>query len=106
MRKLKTRDEIKRYLRSEFLDNDEVTGNASGTYTFNPYRAENYLAHNWGLLAEALKAFKFDDKGSEVLKKGAEWCDVLIRCYLLDECLDKFLDEREKFQARIAPPCV
>lgn len=29
----------------------------------------------------------------DILKKGAEACDVTIRCYLLGECLSKVLDD-------------
>lgn len=64
---------------------DSVTGNASGSYTFNSYQAEMYLAGNWDILAEALDEFCENDV--KVIKKGAEWCDVTIRCYLLGEVL-------------------
>ena len=68
---------------------DEVTGNASGSYTFNTYRAEEYIAHNLDLLGEALREFCCD---VDVLEKGAEWCDVTIRCYLLSGAIAEVLD--------------
>ena len=69
---------------------DSVTGNTSGSYTFNAWRAEEYLRHNTDLLGEALSEFggSFED-----LRRGAEFCDVSIRCYLLSECLSEVLDE-------------
>lgn len=72
--------------------NDSVTGNASGSYTFNTYKAEEYLCHNWGWLEDALYELGYDGD-TNVLGKGAEWCDVTIRCYLLPEILAEVLDE-------------
>ena len=43
------------------------------------------------LLAEAFK--EFGEDGLDILKKGAEACDVTIRCYLLSECLSEVVDE-------------
>lgn len=93
LKKFDSRDEAFESLYEDFWDNDAVTGNGSGSYTFNAWRAENYLAHNWGLLAEALSEFGYTDSDVNILEKGAEWCDSLIRCYLLSECLNAVLDE-------------
>jgi hypothetical protein len=71
-----------------FMD-DSITGNASGSYTFNAYQAEENLAHNWDLLLEVLKAY--DETSINILEKGPEWCDVTIRCYLLNQILMNFL---------------
>lgn len=70
---------------------DSVTGNASGSYTFNSYQAEEYLAGNWDMLAMALDEFGENDV--RVLQKGAEWCDVTIRCWLLGEILQYVLED-------------
>lgn len=71
---------------------DSVTGNASGSYTFSTWKAEEYLCHNLDLLAEACEAF---GSNIDILKNGAEACDVTIRCYLLNECLNNVLDDVE-----------
>lgn len=71
---------------------DSVTGNASGSYTFNSYKAEEYICHNLDLLEEAMSEFGCED--ANALEKGAEWCDVTIRCYLLGEVLREVLEER------------
>lgn len=76
-----------------FLD-DSVTGNASGSYTCNAYNAEEYIAHNLDLLGEALEYF--GDAASDALSRGAEFCDVTIRCYLLGSAIKEALDELEK----------
>lgn len=71
---------------------DSVTGNASGSYTFNAWKAEEYICHNLDLLGEAIGEF---GENCDVLKDGAEACDVTIRCYLLGERLAEVLDEME-----------
>lgn len=93
--KFETREEAEEAINEALWVDDAVTGNGSGSYTFNAWRAENYLAHNWDLLAEALSEFGYTDSDTNILEKGAEWCDSLIRCYLLSECLNVVLDELE-----------
>lgn len=69
---------------------DSVTGNASGSYTFSTYEAEENLCHNLDLLSEALEEFGCD---VTYLTRGAEACDVTIRCYLLGQVLDEVLED-------------
>lgn len=69
--------------------NDSVTGNASGSYTFSTWKAEEYLCHNTELLCEAL-SYLGDD--GNTLKKGAEVCDVIIRLYLVGQLLDECIE--------------
>jgi hypothetical protein len=73
-----------------FID-DSVTGNGSGSYTFNAYEAEENLCHNTELLREACE--EFGGNLGEWFERGAEYCDVSIRCYLLGECLFSALEE-------------
>lgn len=70
---------------------DSVTGNASGSYYCNTWKAEEALAHNMDLLQEALEMFGESDINA--LEKGAEWCDVTIRCYLLGQALEELKNE-------------
>ena len=87
------REELEEKLNDTLWTEDSVTGNASGSYYCNSWKAEEALAHNWDLLAEAMKEF-----GCEVdlLEKGAEWADVTIRCYLLGQAIGEILDEMEE----------
>lgn len=87
------REELEEKLNDTLWTEDSVTGNASGSYYCNSWKAEEALAHNWDLLAEAMKEF-----GCEVdlLEKGAEWADVTIRCYLLGQAIGEVLDEMEE----------
>ena len=85
------RDGLEGYLNDTLWTEDSVTGNASGSYYCNTWKAEEALAHNGDLLAEALEEFGRD--GTDVLKEGAEAMDVTIRCYLLGQAIAKVLDD-------------
>lgn len=77
---------------------DSVTGNGSGSYTFNTWQAaENVSCLLWDedlwLLINGDGSVSVDD-----IKEGPEHLDVLIRCSLLSECFDDVLREkREQF---------
>lgn len=83
------REELEEKLNEDLWCEDSVTGNASGSYTFSTYKAEEYLMHNLDLLSDAVYEF---GGGVDVLKSGAEACDVTIRCYLLPQAISKALD--------------
>ena len=87
------RSYLEEKLHDELWCNDSVTGNASGSYTFSTWKAEEYLCHNYDELADACEAFGQDV--GEALKRGAEFCDVTIRCYLLGRAISEALDEIE-----------
>lgn len=74
---------------------DSVTGNASGSYTFNSYRAKEYVDQNWDLLEEAVEEFGYEWETFNPIEKGFEYCDVTIRCYLLGCAISNVLDEME-----------
>lgn len=78
-------------LYDELFVEDSVTGNGSGSYTFSTYEAEENLCHNLDLLKEALETFGRDY--DEALEKGAEYCDVTIRCYLLGNAIEEAIQE-------------
>lgn len=84
-------DDIAETLRDDLWTEDSVTGNASGSYTFSTWKAEENLCHNLDLLEEALDSFGC---GPEYMtKNGPEACDVTIRCYLLDQVIYEILEE-------------
>ena len=51
------RQELEEKLNDDLWIADSVTGNASGSYYCNAWKAEEALCHNWDLLAEALEEF-------------------------------------------------
>lgn len=87
------RDGLEEKLNDDLWTVDSVTGNASGSYYCNAWRAEEALAHNWDVLEEALAEFGQD--GVNVIEEGAEWADVTIRCYLLGQAIAEALDTLE-----------
>lgn len=84
------RESLEEYLNDTLWTCDSVTGNASGSYYCNSYKAEEAICHNWDILAEACEEFCCE---GDILNKGAEWADVTIRCYLLGEVIGAVLDE-------------
>lgn len=91
-------DELEQQLHDDLWTVDSVTGNASGSYTFNAWKAEEYLCHNLDLLGEALS--EFGCEASYLMENGAEAADVTIRCYLLSGCIaDALEDLREEMEA-------
>ena len=91
---LADRDEWEQRLYDDLFITDSVTGNASGSYYCNSYRAAEAIVHNWDLLSDALSEFGYTD--CSPIEKGEEWCDVTIRCYLLGECISAALDDLEE----------
>ena len=86
-----TLEELEEHLNETLWTEDSVTGNASGSYTFSTWKAEEYLCHNLDLLADALREFSL---GLDyLLEKGAEAADVAIRCYLLGQAISEALGE-------------
>ena len=90
------REELEEVAHDELWADDSVTGNGSGSYFFSAWKAEEALCHNWDLLAEACEEFRQDI--GEAFKRGAEFCDVTIRCYLLGQAIAAALDEVEAEQ--------
>ena len=70
---------------------DGVTGNLSGSYTFSTYDAEENLCHNMELLLAACS--EFGQSLGDAVERGAEFCDVTIRCYLLGGILYDVLED-------------
>ena len=84
-------------IRDTLFNEDSVTGNMSGSYTMNTRKAEENLVGNWDLLEEAINEF---DLHVNPIKKGAEWCDSLIRCYLVDWCFTEAIKEITKQETK------
>ena len=88
------REELEEVANDELWIDDSVTGNASGSYTFNMWQAEENLCHNMDELEEACNEFGQDI--GEAIKQGAEYCDVTIRCYLLSRAIEAAIYELEE----------
>jgi len=90
-------EELEEHLNDTLWTVDSVTGNASGSYTFNSWQAEENICHNLDLLGEALT--EFGSGADYLITNGAEAADVTIRCYLLGECIAAALEEiKDEFE--------
>lgn len=79
-------------LYERMLDCDSITGNESGQYCSSEWEAEECLCHNLDLLKDALDCYGYStDYVIKGLEKGARWCDVIVRCYLVGEVLSEVL---------------
>lgn len=97
------KEDIKAYIKGNDITNldedslyddmfieDCITGNASGSYFYNRYQAEEAICHNMDLLQEAYEEF-----GTMPQLDNPEACDVTIRCYLLGQALHEVIEEME-----------
>ena len=91
-----SREEFEDALNDELWNDDSITGNASGSYTFNTYRAkmnviedgENYLQD---MADDGFLSMK--EVGERFIDGNWEWFDVSIRCYILPLAIAEVLDE-------------
>lgn len=74
----------------ELYNRDDVTGNASGSYEFNAWKAEENICHMWDEIQDMI------DDGFITINSfqyGAEGIDVALRCYFLNEALEIVISE-------------
>ena len=90
-------EELEQSLNDDLWTVDSVTGNASGSYTFNRHQAQEYVMDNIELLNEACEEFGINmaTVGEKFLNEEFEWMDVTIRCYLLAQAISEAVEEVE-----------
>ena len=74
----------------DLYNRDDVTGNASGSYTFNAWEAEENICHMWDEIQDMI------DEGFitiDSFQYRAEGIDVALRCYFLNEALENVISE-------------
>ena len=92
------RDGLEEKLNDELWIDDSVTGNGSGSYTFNREQAREYVQDDGRDYIEDMCAdfgISADEIGRRFLDDDWEWFDVSIRCYLLGQAISGVLDELE-----------
>jgi len=94
------RDEMRERLYDTLFCEDSVTGNASGSYTFNSYKAKEYIESDpeaYDYIRELVSEYGIDAEttADKFLNEDWEYWDVSIRCYLLYQAVDKALEELE-----------
>ena len=88
------REELEEIANDNLWVDDSVTGNASGSYTLSTWQAEENRCHNMDELEDACD--EFGQPIGHAIERGAEYCDVTIRCYLLGQAISAALDELEE----------
>lgn len=94
------RDEMGEQLYDTLFCEDSVTGNASGSYTFNSYKAKEYIESDpeaYTYIREIVSEYGIEAEtvADKFLNEDWEYWDVSIRCYLLYQAVDKALEELE-----------
>ena len=92
------RDGLAEKLNDDLWTCDSVTGNGSGSYTFNRVQAQIYVLDGMDELQEAVNEFGIDSEtiGEKFLESDWEYFDVTIRCYLLGQAIAAVLDDLEE----------
>ena len=80
-------------LYESFIMDDFITGNASGSHTFNTVIAAEYLVGNDDLARDAFEELGYPEDPSKLL--DPEYVDVIIRCDLLSEILNNVVSDLE-----------
>jgi len=91
---MEDRDSFEQELNDSLWIDDSVTGNASGSYTFNSYQAREYVLADMDTVREALQEFCVDAEtiGEKFLNEDWEYLDVTARCYVLGSAISEALD--------------
>lgn len=91
------REGLETVLCDELWTEDSVTGNGSGSYTFDRQTAKEYVTDNVNLVGTFVHEFgcTADEVTRHFYNEDWEWFDVSIRCYLLTSVVGDVLDAME-----------
>jgi len=92
-----TAEEFEEFLNDELWINDSVTGNASGSYYCNSYKAMEEVKENLPEVMEALTecGYNAQDIGNMFISEEWEKLDVIARCFYLEQAISEVLEEME-----------
>lgn len=91
-----TKKDLEEYLNDTLWTEDSVTGNASGSYTFNRATAKKYVDENKDLVNDMMEEFDCKDKVANWwIENNYEAIDVSIRCYFLGQAISEVLEKIE-----------
>ena len=88
------REALSEFLNDELWVCDSVTGNASGSYTFNRHKAREFIFADPDTVSEALREFCVDATtvAEKFLNQDWEYFDVTARCYVLGQAIEAAID--------------
>ena len=98
-------DDFKDCLIDILVDEDGITGNASGSYYCNRYKAQEALNDNMDLLRDACEELDLSNEevGERFLDGDFEYFDCIVRCYIvtgtsvIEDVVDELLEENDDF---------
>lgn len=94
------RDELESFLNDKLFCDDDVTGNGCGSYTRDRSQAKEYVLDNTDLLKKSIEEFDCKDKLIDwFFDDDYEGMDTIIRCYVLDSCINDALNKIEREQS-------
>lgn len=90
-------DGVKDDLNETLWNEDSITGNGSGSYTFNSEKAREYVLDGDGLqyleyLAEE-GWITYESIGKDVTNHDFESLDVALRCYFLSQAIEEVITD-------------
>lgn len=98
-------DDFKDCLIDILVNEDSITGNISGSYYYNIYKAQEALIGNMGLLRAACEELDLSNEeiGEHFLDGDFEYFDCMVRCYIviytnvIEDAVDELLEENNDF---------
>lgn len=98
-------DDFKDCLIDILVDEDSITGNATGSYYCNRYKAQEALNGNMGLLRDACEELDLSNEevGERFLDGDFEYFDCIVRYYIviytsvIGDAVDELLEENNDF---------
>ena len=98
-------DDFKDYLIDILVNEDGITGNASGSYYCNSYKAQEALNGNMDLLRDACEGLGLSNEevGERFLDGDFEYFDCIVRYYIVtctsvvEDVIDELLEENNDF---------
>lgn len=88
-------EDFKIYLTKILLIPNEITGEINNSYTKDSVLSEIFLVGNLSLLSKSLEYFYNTNNINitNVLNRGAEYCDMIVRMYILETSIDEILNQ-------------
>lgn len=88
-------DELIEYLNDTLWDEDSVTGNGSGSYTYDRETARGYVLDGAETVKAALREFGIpkDEIIDRFFDNDWEYFDVTARCYVLYQAINACVEE-------------
>ena len=93
---IEDRDSLEESLNDDLWADDDITGNGSGSYTFDSEKAKEYLMGDPNAedyIKDCISEFGIEAKTVAEHIFDWEYWDVTIRCYLLGQAIGQALDE-------------